>query len=108
MTFKRDDLFAKQAFGKGTCIWRTKFAGIPVAAMAVCEDGVVRTIRLRQKGSDFCGFAGRTTFPNKLTLTGVVHMDVDAETLPVECYKSGGQQIPRKSTYLKFTADMKG
>lgn len=87
----RSDLFIKTDYASGTCIWRTKFAQLPVVAKAICEDGVLRTIRLNQTGGEL---RGRTSF-GKRTLTGSLSFVPDSGY--TACCVT-----------LHFTLDMKG
>lgn len=96
----RNDLFTKTEYADGTCIWRTKFAQIPVTAKAICEDGVLRTIRLNQTGGEL---RGRTSF-GKNTMTGILWLKAD----PTKCPDPTGQTIPKIAVALHFKMDMKG
>lgn len=87
----RDDLYVRQDYSEGTCIWRTRWAQIPVAAKAKCEDGKVRTIRLNTCGGEL---RGRTSF-GKLTVTGSLSTVPDSG-----CSVCCGT--------VHFTMDMKG
>lgn len=74
-----DKYFYRIDHAKGTCIWRTKFYGIPVLAKAMCEDGVVRVIRMNKSDTNL---KGRTTFPPKhKTLTGFLSLNVGTGVL---------------------------
>ena len=46
----------------------------PLAMKAICEDGVIRTIRLNQQADTFFSWPGRTTIKKK-SVTGWVSCD---------------------------------
>jgi hypothetical protein len=46
----------------------------PVKAIALCDDGKIRTVRLNQQASNAFAWQGRTTLQGK-TITGYVHPD---------------------------------
>lgn len=89
-SYNRDRYLVKHVFEEGTCLWRTNKSKTPVVAKAICEDGQLRTIRLRQTGN---WIYGRTTFPNKQTITGFLTTEPSDTGVGIR---------------IKFTCEMKG